>query len=229
MSQKINPIKNKLGVLQTWNYQFQKYGRNFKGYNKNIYFKNHILIYIKRFLLQNNLLLENIIFIYSAQQITINIFVFTFKFQPLKFEEKIIINTISSWLNNPVRIFIYQNKNISNSSFLVSSYISYLFLKKTTSIKQLLQLIFNILKKKAHKTKIIYTVNGLQLVKFKGFKLEFTGCFESSRSQMSKTLKCNFGSIPLTSLNGYIEYSNECFFTKFGSCGLKLWFFYELF
>lgn len=229
MSQKINPITNKLGALQTWNYQLQTYGRNFESYNNTIQLRNYTLMYIQRFLLQSNLLVKDINFIYSIQQITINIFVFNFKFQSADIKDKVILNTISCWLNTPAKILVYQSQDLSNSSFLVNSYIAYLFSLKTTSTKQLLQLIFNILKKQANKTKLIYTINGLQLVKFKGFKLEFTGCFESSRSQMSKTLKCSFGPIPLTKLNGCIEYSSDSFFTKFGVCGLKLWFFYELF
>jgi ribosomal protein S3 len=39
---------------------------------------------------------------------------------------------------------------------------------------------------------------------------------------MAKTIKCNFGTIPLTKLNGYVDYSKTTFFTKFGSCGLKI-------
>jgi ribosomal protein S3 len=67
-----------------------------------------------------------------------------------------------------------------------------------------------------------YTVNGIKSTELKGFKLQMSGCFESSRNQMAKTIKCNFGTIPLTKLNGYIDYSKTTFFTKFGSCGLKI-------
>jgi ribosomal protein S3 len=34
--------------------------------------------------------------------------------------------------------------------------------------------------------------------------------------------------VPLTKLNGYVDYSSNYFLTKFGSCGFKLWLFYEL-
>ncbi len=228
MSQKINPINNKLGTLQTWNYQFQKYGRTFKSYNKFVQPKNYILTYIKYFLFQNNLLIKNINLTYTIQQITINVFIFNLKYQLLKLEEKIILDTISYWLNCPIKLLIYQTNELDTSSTLLNNYILYLFSSKTISIKQILYLVFNILKKHSEKIKFIHTIKGLQLVKFRGLKLEFTGCFESSRSQMSKTIKYNFGSIPLTKLNGYVEYSNNRLFTKFGSCGLKLWLFYEL-
>lgn len=81
---------------------------------------------------------------------------------------------------------------------------------------------YKTLQQQSLKKSLIYTTKGLQLVQLKGFKLEFTGCFESSRSQMSKTIKCNFGSIPLTKLNGYVDYSKDTLFTKFGSCGFKI-------
>jgi ribosomal protein S3 len=117
---------------------------------------------------------------------------------------------------------VYQKSNLNDSSFLVTNYVLYLVFKKTSSSKQILRIIYNTLKEQSYKRKIIYTIRGLQLVQLKGFKLEFTGCFESSRSQMSKTLKCSFGSVPLTKLNGYVDYSSNYFLTKFGSCGFKL-------
>ena len=98
----------------------------------------------------------------------------------------------------------------------------HLFLKKLYSPKKILQFIYNILKKQANSTKVKYTVNGLKVIELKGFKLEISGCFESSRSQMAKIVKCNFGTIPLTKINGYIDYSTNTLFTKFGSCGFKI-------
>lgn len=226
MSQKINPINNKLGVLQIWNLKFQKYGRTFKGYSKLIQPRNYILIYLKRFLFQNHLLIESIEFLQSNQQTLIKVFIFKLKFFQL--QTKVLLNIISYWLKCPVKLLVYQKSNLNNSSFLVANYILYLVFKKTNSSKQILQIIYSTLKEQSCKTKVVYTIRGLQLVQLKGFKLEFTGCFESSRSQMSKTLKCSFGSVPLTKLNGYVDYSSNYFLTKFGSCGFKLWLFYEL-
>ena len=78
------------------------------------------------------------------------------------------------------------------------------------------------LKTQSKITKVKYTIQGIRLVNLKGFKLEISGCFDSTRSQMAKKLKCNFGQVPLTQLKGYIDYSSYTFFTKSGSHGLKV-------
>ena len=105
---------------------------------------------------------------------------------------------------------------------------TYLSSQKRSSTKKILQLVYKTLKSRSNSVQIKYTINGLKIAELKGFKIEISGCFESSRSQMAKTIKCNFGTIPLTKLNGYIDYSSSTFFTKFGSCGLKVWLFYVL-
>lgn len=229
MSQKINPIKNKLGILQTWSDQFTKYGYIFKNYKKFVQAKNYSFVYLKRYLYKNKLLIENIEFKQLTYQFMIKISVFKLKQNsPIPKSKYVVLNNLSNWLNFPIKLVLYQKTNLSNSSCLISNYVFHLLLQKRSSVKQILQVLYSILKKQSYQTKLIFTVKGLQLIKLKGFKIEITGCFEASRSQMAKTLKCNFGSSPLTKLNGYIDYSSTRFFTKFGSCGLKLWLFYEL-
>lgn len=228
MSQKINPTNNKLGVLRNWNCQFQKYGKTFRGYNKFIQPKNYSSVYLKRFIQQNNVLIENIEFLQSSSQLLIKLFIFKLNLNDFHLKNQVCLNTLSNWFKYPVKLLFYQKNNLTNSSFLINNYISYLFIVKEIPIKQILQLVYSSLQKQSLQTTIIYTIKGIRLAKFKGFKLEVTGCFEASRSQMSKTLKCNFGSSTLTRLNGYVSYSNNQFFTKFGSCGIKLWLFYDL-
>jgi hypothetical protein len=228
MSQKINPINNKLGVLRVWNYNFQKYGKTFKGYNKSIRPKNYSSIYLNRVIQQNNSIIESIEFLQSSHHVSIKLFIFKLNVKDFKLKIQECLNVISYWIKCPIKILVYQKNTLMNSSFLINNYIFYLFFIRSTPIKQILQLLYSILKKQSSQTVLLYTTKGIQLAKFKGFKIEVTGCFESSRSQMSKTLKCNFGSITLTKLNGYVNYSNEHFFTKFGSCGIKLWLFYDL-
>ena len=90
------------------------------------------------------------------------------------------------------------------------------------SPKKILRLVYSSLKLQSKITKVKYTVNGIKRMSLKGFKLEISGCFDSTRSQMAKKIKCNFGRVPLTQLKGYIDYSSRTFFTKSGSCGFKI-------
>ena len=105
---------------------------------------------------------------------------------------------------------------------MLNNYISYLFIYKIKSPKKILQYAFKVLNNQRKNIQVKNTIFGIKTVELKGFKVEISGCFESSRSQMAKTIKCNFGIIPLTQLNGYIDYSKNTFFTKFGACGLKI-------
>lgn len=227
MSQKINPLINKLGIIQLWNYQGIKYGKNFINYTKFIQPCIHIFNYINRFCLNNNLLIENIIIIQRINRITIDVFVVPLKELNIIKIKKLFLNTIFNWVNSSIKLSLYKNINIGNTSFFISNYVNYLFVQKLNSPKKILQFIYNILKFQSKKKVIKYTIYGIKIVELKGFKIEISGCFEASRSQMSKTIKCNFGIIPLSKLNGYIDYSTDTFFTKFGSCGLKIWLFYE--
>ena len=227
MSQKINPLSNRLGILQLWDYNHHKYGKNFKSYVKFIQFETYITNYINRFLNKHNLLVENINIIQTVQKTVIEIFILDLK-NNYSFDKKIFLtNTISHWLNHPVVVLLYKSNKLGTSSFLITNYVYYLFLQKVSSSKKLLQFVYKILRNQLQRKKIIYTINGVKTIKLKGFKIELSGCFESSRSQMARTVKYSFGSSSLTKLKGYIDYSDNVLFTKFGSCGIKVWLFYE--
>lgn len=227
MSQKINPVSNKLGIIKTWNYELLKYGRNFKNYTRFIQPRNYIFDYINRFCLKHGLLIENISIVQTFHQTFINVFVIHLKKKGIIQKNQNLLNVISCWLNSSIILSFYKKSNFGNSALLTNNYITYLFSQKANSPKKTVQLIYKMLKSQKNSIQIKYTTNGIKIIELKGFKIEISGCFESSRSQMSKTIKCNFGIIPLTKLNGYIDYSNNTFFTKFGSCGLKIWLFYE--
>ena len=227
MSQKINPISNKLGILQIWNYNFQNYGKKLKNYTKFNQTQNFLFNYLKRLLNKHDLLVEDIYIIQTIHKTVIKLFIFDENKTSIKLKNYNSLKLISHWLDCPVILNFYKRNNLGNSAFLLSNYINYLFLQKVNTPKKILQVIYKILQEQTPKIKIIYTVNGIQIFKLKGFKIEISGCFESSRSQMAKTLKCNFGSVPLTTLKGYVDYSNSTVFTKFGSCGFKIWLFYE--
>ena len=227
MSQKINPISNKLGINRLWKFEFFNYGKNFKSYTKFITFHNYIFNYLSCFCIKNNLLIESINIIQKNFEICIVIFL-----NNVKNIEEVNLSSLSSgviskWINTTLKLYFYRNFNFINSSLLINNYTNFLLTKKENSPKKVLLLIYKILKNQKKIPKIKYTTQGIKILELKGFKIEISGCFESSRSQMSKTIKCNFGTIPLTKLNGYIDYSKTTFFTKFGSCGLKVWLFYK--
>jgi len=228
MSQKINPTSNKLGILKLWKYNFQNYGRNFKNYTKFIHYQNFIFNYLNHFQNKYNLVIEDICIVRTFHRATVKVFIHDFQELKTLKNKANLIKTFSCWLNCPITLNIYKKNNLSNSAVLLSNYINYLFLQKSSTPKKILQIIYKILQEHTSKVKIIYTIHGIKIFKLKGFKIEVSGCFESSRSQMAKTLKCNFGSVSLTKLKGYVDYSNNILFTKFGSCGFKIWLFYEV-
>nr|AYR06598.1 ribosomal protein S3 [Lithothamnion sp.] len=226
MSQKINPISNKLGISQIWDTTFSKYGKNFKVYNKLFYKQFKVQLYLTFLLVSKNFCLDKITINFTNKNLFVNIFVFDI--DNVNFTPKVssLLRTNSAWLIMPIIFNFYKKLNLTNSAFLLSNYFLSLAFKEN-SPKKILKNIYTVLKDQTGKFKVIYTTQGIKKVKLKGFKLQLSGCFEPSRTQMARTIQCNFGSLPLTTLNGYTEYSNSTLYTKFGSCGLKIWLFYE--
>ena len=224
MSQKINPVSNKLGINKLWKFELLNYGKNFKSYTRFVTFHNYIFDYLNHFCIKNNLLIESINLIQKNFEIRIVVFL-----NNLKSVEEVNLSScvISKWINMTLKLHIFRNFNFINSSFLINNYTNFLIIKKENSPKKVLLSIYKLLKNQKKLPKIKYTIQGIKILELKGFKIEVSGCFESSRSQMSKIIKCNFGTIPLTKFNGYIDYSRTTLFTKFGSCGLKVWLFYK--
>lgn len=226
MSQKINSISNRLGISQTWNITFSKYGKNFKLYNKLYNKQLKILLYITYLLAGRFSFLDSITINFENKCFFINIFFFSsneIKTLPkTNFLSKICFN----WLKTPMIFNFYKRSTLTNSAFLLSNYILNLVFRETF-FKRVLKNIYILLKNQVNKFKLVYTTQGIRELKLKGFKLQFSGCFDLSRTQMAKTMHCNFGSLSLTKLNGYTEYSVNTIYTKFGSCGLKIWLFYE--
>nr|YP_009660492.1 ribosomal protein S3 [Corallina chilensis]QCS25440.1 ribosomal protein S3 [Corallina chilensis] len=227
MSQKINPTSLKLGILQLWNFNLPKYGKHFQNYKRRIQIYKHICYYLKYVLRNHQLLLNKINIRCINQQVFITVSLFCLQPNFTLLNKNSLLSTIFNWIKTPLILHFYQTFFLSSSSFLLSNYITYLLKEKNISAKKLLQQVYLLLKPQSKTPKLVYTTSGIQVVNLKGFKIQFSGCFESSRSQMAKTIKCNFGSVPLTKLNGFIDYSNNTIFTKFGTCGLKIWLFYE--
>nr|QJF58210.1 ribosomal protein S3 [Corallina officinalis] len=227
MSQKINPTSLKLGILQLWNFNLPKYGKQFKNYKRRIQIYKYICYYVKHVLRSHKLLLNKINIRCINQQVLITVSLFCLQPNFNLLNKNFLLNTIFNWLRTPLILHFYQTFSLNSSSFLLSNYITYLIKEKNISAKKLLQQVYLLLKSQSKNPKLVYTISGVRIVNLKGFKIQFSGCFEASRSQMAKIIKCNFGSVPLTKLNGFIDYSSNTVFTKFGTCGLKIWLFYE--
>nr|YP_009541981.1 ribosomal protein S3 [Synarthrophyton chejuense]AYR06651.1 ribosomal protein S3 [Synarthrophyton chejuense] len=226
MSQKINPISFKLGTLQFWPTAFSKYGKNFKYYSNTLKIYSSVRIYIILFLIRHKIFLDGLNIKFFHKKVFININIFSLNKINNFFNLKYLIKVIYYWIKLPVIINFYNKSSLTNSSFLIINYLTFL-IKEEESVKKILQNIYKIFKEHSGNYKLIYTSKGIKKVKFKGFKLKFSGCFETSRSQMAKSIKYNFGPLSLTGINNYTEYSYKTFYTKFGSCGLKIWLFYE--
>nr|YP_009502222.1 ribosomal protein S3 [Porolithon onkodes]ASB29824.1 ribosomal protein S3 [Porolithon onkodes] len=227
MSQKINPTSNKLNTIQINNYELHKYGRSFKSYIKFISFRNYVFNYINRFCLRHNLLLGDIGIIEASSKTFIFISISNFRNKTNFKIKKYFSRTISNWSRSPTLLYFYREIKLGSSSFLLINYINYLLKNKTNTPKKIVQFVYDSLKSQSKVVKVSYTTGGVKLLELKGFKLEISGCFDSTRSQMAKKLKCNFGQVPLSQLKGCINYSAHTFFTKSGSCGFKIWLFYE--
>nr|YP_009138124.1 ribosomal protein S3 [Calliarthron tuberculosum]AKG26256.1 ribosomal protein S3 [Calliarthron tuberculosum] len=228
MSQKINPTSTKLGILQLWNCHIPMYGKSFNCYRNQLQLRKYIYVQLSNFFKESNILLNQINMNYTNHQILINVSLFSVQFTIKFLDKPQLLNNINYWFKVPITLNLYKTSFLSSSSFLLNNYVIYLTKEKNLTPKKILRQVYLLLKQSSKSNKLIYTTSGLKKASLKGFKLQFSGCFESSRSQMAKTIKCSFGSVPLTSLKGYVEYSSNPIFTKFGACGLKVWLFYEL-
>lgn len=226
MSQKINPLSNKLGISQVWDITFSKYGKNFRTYSKIFYKQTKVFFYLTYLLKSKELCLDKITINFTIKTLFVNVFLFSNKTNVVLPKINYLLKVSSNWLVVPIVFNFYKKLSLANSAFLLLNYILTLFLKED-SPKKILKNVYIILISQIGKFKLAHTAQGIKKVNFLGFKLQLSGCFEMSRTQMTKVIKFNFGSLPLTLLNGYIEYSNSTIYTKFGSCGLKIWLFYE--
>lgn len=226
MPRKVNPLSNKLGLVQIWDLNLSTYGKNLKSYCNITKLYELTNKYLNRYCIKHNLFLESIFISYTSQVIFINVCIFC-DLNNFDYIKKQLYSTIKDWFQYPIIFTLYKKNKLGNSSMLVSNYINYLLLQNSSSPKQILQILHKIFKEEKCGNKIRYISTGLVTLKLKGFKVEFSGCYDSSRNQMAKTIKDSFGSVSLTKLKSFVFYSNSIFFTKFGSCGLKLWLFYE--
>lgn len=233
MSQKINPLSFRLGASQLWTSTLQKYGETFTPYISINYKKQQINNFFVYYLRNKKLVLDYSEIIIINYGIVFNIICFELRESNLTKRKKLILieelrKILSQWFNSLIFINFYFKKNWLSSAILASNYIVILLNKKVSTFKKILQDNFKILQSCVGIKKVIYYKKGIVTLVLKGVKIYLSGCFDISRTQMSKTIKYGSGFLPLTKLNSYVEYSYKEIFTKYGVCSLKIWFFYEI-
>lgn len=228
MSQKINPISFRLGIWQVWDTILTTYNNNINFFQ--LHKKLILEKYIKNFFENNKLFLGSINWTFNNNNIFLIITYTKFYNTPID------IQVFSTKLNKVLRenfflspkIFLLKSSTWFNSSLLLSSYINFSIKKNNNNFKQVFKNTSKILSTKLNTQKIVYTTKGPVVLKLKGFKVKSSGRFDSSRSQMSNILQYKTGSLPMSRLNNYTEYTQKFIYTKSGICSLHVWLIFSL-
>ena len=225
MSRKINPISFRLGVLQLCKFSSQKYGKSFLAYSDTLYNNFYVYEYLCLLLKVNNLNFDIIEIKLRNRNVIIYLNYsssnYLQKLDMLELERS-LSKVFSFWFKIPIFISLYEKANYMNSANLIANYVSF-SLSHKNKFKNILSNVYKILILHLNKEKIVFSKTGLLNLCLKGFKFVLTGCFMDSRAQMSKTIKCNFGSLSLTKLGNYVEYSVKEIHTKYGICSFQVW------
>ncbi len=222
MSQKINPISFRIGLLQLWNVTASSYDKKI-----NFFYLN-----------QKHILEKYLKFLFAKTQIHIGNFVWVFKINKIfllincensiipKFEFQYIYNILAriseKIFSIPFQVYLIKHNSWSTSSELIKSYLVYSS-TKSFSIKTILKNINTIICNQLGEKKLMYTIAGPTMLQLSGFKFKLSGRFDTSRNQMSKTIKHKNGVLFLSNLDVYTEYSHVHVYTKSGICGLGIW------
>nr|YP_009002110.1 ribosomal protein S3 [Sporolithon durum]AGU16675.1 ribosomal protein S3 [Sporolithon durum] len=228
--QKTNPVSFRIGILKIWDSNLQKYGKYFKPYSLILHLQLQAFNYFSRLFSKNNLYIDYINWLFTNHGLVINIISYNNVSQELiskNILDKKLLSILHYWFHLPVSVFLFNQQVWYNSASLISNYVSKC-LVYGFPIKKTLQNTCKILQGEVDTKKLIYSKNGLNVISLDGFKIQFSGCFDSTRTQMAKTIQYSHGSVPLTRAQGYVEYSYQQIFTKYGTCGLKIWIFYKI-
>nr|YP_010204201.1 ribosomal protein S3 [Ahnfeltia fastigiata]UAT97936.1 ribosomal protein S3 [Ahnfeltia fastigiata] len=236
MAQKINPVSFRLGTIQVWSNFSQNYGNYFNPYSQILHRQLQVTDYINRFFSTRNFIFDQNDWVFFNDKIFLNIqYAQKTKdadktnFSTLDSSEllKVATRTISQWFGIPVSIRLYEKNQWLGTSNLLINYV-YFSAKQGNSFKKIIQNICKMLTTHLNTIKISYSTKGVVRLSLKGFKIQLAGRFDNSRNQMAKLMKQSIGSLPLTCLESYVEYSHKEFHTKHGVCGLQIWLFYEI-
>lgn len=216
MPKRTNPTSLRIGTQYLWKHEVQTYTR-----------KNSHVIFFSLFVTQK--------FSFMFRVLQDNNLSYLEDLNLKTFRDKHITNLKvyshpSAILSKP-KIFnsnltIYKFSTTFSSAQLILQHSLFLFKSNRWAAKKLVLFLVLSLQNIFDFKKIVHTKFGPRAVNFKGFKLEFSGRFESSTTQMAKRIVEVSGRLPLTTLNHYVEYASSPLFFKLGSCNLKIWLFY---
>lgn len=226
MSQKINPISFRLGILQVWNTTLTTYN-NFSFIP---FYKKWILDrYIRQLLSKNDLFLNSLHWVISTNNIFLIITYTKFSnifSDKLSFKNK-LRKILHLTFSSAPKIYLLESLIWFNSSTLLSSYINF-NIQKSNNFKQVLKNVNRFLLTKLNTRKVLHTNKGPLQLKLKGFKVKSAGRFDNSKNQMSSSLQHKTGSLPMSKLNSYVEYTQTCVQTSLGVCSLHVWLIFSL-
>nr|WCH57775.1 ribosomal protein S3 [Hypnea flava] len=231
MAQKINPTGVRLGISQLWVSSIQFYGRSFKSYFLLLQYYIRSFLFLKK--------LSNVTgFLINYQQwrikksndIALNIYYtqsfFAVNNNFVKFYNQ-IQNTLGVLFKKRIGICFYLTASPFLSKNLLYSYSQFLT-RESLVAKKILWSFSKLLSEHLNSLRLISTPQGLKISKLKGFKIQLVGRLDDSKTQMAKSLNLNIGNLGSTSLGDFIVYSASALHSKSGTCGLKIWLFYEL-
>lgn len=218
MSKKINPTSLRLGTQLYWNQIVQNY-----GFKKTPQYPRVLLDTIPIFFLDfpnTNVFLNKTKVIISTQNCKSSVFIHTLKPKQITKSNFLAQNSFI------VKNYTYNSLCFSMSATLLLQYALFLFNTKIP-LKKILTTLELLLSKKLKTTKLITTKFGFQQFYLKGFQLSLSGRFETSSTQMAKTITQTVGRSPLGRLETYVEFAASSVFFKLGKCNLKIWLFYS--
>nr|YP_009511866.1 ribosomal protein S3 [Hydropuntia rangiferina]AXI97743.1 ribosomal protein S3 [Hydropuntia rangiferina]UAD89769.1 ribosomal protein S3 [Hydropuntia rangiferina] len=230
MTRKINPISLRLGLFQVWDFTIQNYTK-LDYYYVLSFFKqfqlNDIILKILKF---NRFLISDKDFLYINHKLFLNIYVIDIN-SSLQNKYLLVISelskSLSDWFSLKVYLRIYRKIDYMLTSNLVLNYAIYL-IEQNQNFNKVLWLINQFILNHLNKVKVVYCTKGVRYVYLKGFKIQLVGRFSNTKNQMAKSIQQSFGSLSLISLKNYVEFSQKDLYTKLGSCGLRIWLFYEI-
>jgi len=229
MSKKSNPLNLRLGILNSWSFYLQNYGKS-PSVN---FFINFFILYIDHFL-DTFLSKKNLPI--TFKEIWWNHKFIYFNLYSLELKKENYLNILKEinivtklWKIKNLNIRIYKNSYWFTNSFLTNNYLHFLSNNcLIISPKKLFGILILLLTKQINQTKISYFKNGPKKIILKGFRIKLIGRFENTTNKMAKVIEYKIGSLALVQLDNNINYLENQFNTKLGLCNLKIWLFFKI-
>nr|YP_010555067.1 30S ribosomal protein S3 [Kappaphycus malesianus]UYR20488.1 30S ribosomal protein S3 [Kappaphycus malesianus] len=232
MAQKINPISFRLGITRIWNSNLQIYGKSCFIYSFLFFRYLKAIKLIKRILNSNGFSIDYQNWKVGKLKVKLSIYYSNLTSTGVKANLsvfKTIFRILNIWFPKKVSMILYFNRSGGSlfGNFIVK-YVQHLININAPS-KKIIWNVSKLIKVFLYEEKIIFYKNGILKIKLRGFKVFLSGRLEDSKTQMAKSFQHSKGSLPLNMLKNHIIYDSGIVYTKNGTCGLKIWLFYEFY